>query len=116
MNIGGAAGPIVASWVHGHMQRGKCIPRGGAKCLPDVLHRAAALPRAAPLGRRSGASLAATAKNFVAVLSNPRFMLFLLIFSGYWIVFWQEFIILPLYVFAISVRMPIPSACWRPGP
>ena len=25
-------------------------------------------------------------------------MLFLLIFSGYWIVYWQEFIILPLYV------------------
>ena len=25
-------------------------------------------------------------------------MLFLLIFSGYWIVYWQEFIILPLFV------------------
>jgi MFS family permease len=25
-------------------------------------------------------------------------MLFLLIFSGYWVVYWQEFIILPLYV------------------
>jgi dipeptide/tripeptide permease len=25
-------------------------------------------------------------------------MLFLLIFSGYWIVYWQEFIILPLYI------------------
>jgi proton-dependent oligopeptide transporter, POT family len=32
------------------------------------------------------------------VIFNPRFMLFLLIFSGYWIVFWQEFIILPLYI------------------
>ena len=25
-------------------------------------------------------------------------MLFLLIFTGYWIVFWQEFIALPLYI------------------
>ena len=25
-------------------------------------------------------------------------MLFLLIFSGYWVIYWQEFIILPLYV------------------
>ena len=33
-----------------------------------------------------------------AVIANPRFMLFLVIFSGYWIVFWQEFIILPLYI------------------
>src|SRR5207253_7256601 len=37
-------------------------------------------------------------RNFGKVISNPRFMLFLLIFSGYWIVYWQEFIILPLYV------------------
>jgi predicted MFS family arabinose efflux permease len=43
-------------------------------------------------------SLAQVAKNFWTVVSNPRFMLFLLIFSGYWIVYWQEFIILPLYV------------------
>jgi proton-dependent oligopeptide transporter, POT family len=43
-------------------------------------------------------SLAAAAKNFGQVLSNPKFMLFLLIFSGYWIVYWQEFITLPLFV------------------
>src|SRR5207245_738443 len=43
-------------------------------------------------------SLAQAEKNFVTVISNPRFMIFLLIFSGYWIVYWQEFIILPLYI------------------
>ena len=32
------------------------------------------------------------------MLTNPRFMLFLLIFTGYWIVYWQEFITLPLYI------------------
>jgi MFS family permease len=52
--------------------------------------------------RRAGevetASLGAAVKNFWAVLSNPRFMIFLVIFSGYWVVYWQEFIILPLYV------------------
>jgi proton-dependent oligopeptide transporter, POT family len=52
--------------------------------------------------RRSGeektASLGEAARNFATVLSNPRFMLFLVIFSGYWVVYWQEFIILPLYV------------------
>ena len=44
--------------------------------------------------RRSGevqtASLGQSLKNFGTVLGNPRFMLFLLIFSGYWIVYWQE--------------------------
>jgi predicted MFS family arabinose efflux permease len=43
-------------------------------------------------------SLAVTVRNFGNVVSNPRFMLFLLIFSGYWIVYWQEFITLPIYV------------------
>jgi len=47
---------------------------------------------------KQAASLGEAAKNFATVISNPRFMLFLLIFSGYWIVYWQEFIILPLYV------------------
>jgi Na+/melibiose symporter-like transporter len=44
------------------------------------------------------ASLGETLLNFGKVLGNPKFMLFLLIFSGYWIVYWQEFITLPLYV------------------
>ena len=52
--------------------------------------------------RRSGdaqtANLAETAKNLFTVLTNPRFMLFLLIFSGYWIVFWQQYIVLPIYI------------------
>jgi Na+/melibiose symporter-like transporter len=43
-------------------------------------------------------SLAVTMRNFGKVLSNTKFMIFLLIFSGYWIVYWQEFITLPLYV------------------
>jgi MFS family permease len=43
-------------------------------------------------------NLAQVSRNFLTVLANWRFMLFLLIFSGYWIVYWQEFIILPLYI------------------
>jgi MFS family permease len=52
--------------------------------------------------RRSGEqqteSLGHVARNFLAVASNWRFMLFLIIFSGYYIAFWQEFIILPIYI------------------
>jgi dipeptide/tripeptide permease len=32
------------------------------------------------------------------VLGNFRFMLFLLIFSGYWVVYWQVFIGMPLFI------------------
>jgi MFS family permease len=42
--------------------------------------------------------MAQAGRNFLTVLTNPRFMLFLLIFTGYWIVYWQEFLTLPLYV------------------
>jgi MFS family permease len=44
------------------------------------------------------ASAGAAWRNFLMVLGNPQFMIFLLIFSGYWIVYWQEFIVLPIYV------------------
>jgi len=36
--------------------------------------------------------------NLVVVLRNFRFIIFLLIYSLYWIIFWQEFIIVPYYV------------------
>src|SRR5260370_23584366 len=43
-------------------------------------------------------SISETLKNFLTVLGNPKFMLFLLIFTGYWIVFWQQYISLPGYI------------------
>jgi predicted MFS family arabinose efflux permease len=39
-----------------------------------------------------------TLKNFLTVLRNPKFMIFLLVFTGYWIVFWQQWIVLPVYL------------------
>jgi proton-dependent oligopeptide transporter, POT family len=43
-------------------------------------------------------TIAETLRNFATVLSNPRFMLFLLIFTGYWIVFWQQWIVMPVFL------------------
>jgi POT family proton-dependent oligopeptide transporter len=98
VNIGGAAGPYVASWVHQHLSVEKVFRVAAVSVF--LMFFAVLLFFKEP--RRSDevqtASLGQAAKNFWAVLSNPRFMLFLLIFSGYWIVYWQEFIILPLYV------------------
>ncbi len=36
--------------------------------------------------------------NLFIVLTNGRFMIFLLIYSLYWIIFWQEYIIIPYYI------------------
>jgi POT family proton-dependent oligopeptide transporter len=49
-------------------------------------------------GEQSVPSVAAALRNMLVVLGNGRFMIFLLIFSGFWIVFWQEFVALPLYL------------------
>jgi POT family proton-dependent oligopeptide transporter len=43
-------------------------------------------------------SVAAAFRNMLAVLANLRFVVFLLIFSGFWIIFWQQYIALPLYL------------------
>jgi proton-dependent oligopeptide transporter, POT family len=98
VNIGGALGPWLAGLIN--------------KRLPtDVVFRMAALsvflmfllvlllfkePQRS--GEARTASIGETLRNFARVLGNPKFMIFLLIFSGYWIVYWQEFITLPLYV------------------
>src|SRR5437773_9303142 len=98
VNIGGAAGPIVASWVHRHMSVENVFRVAALSVF--AMFFAVLLLFKEP--RRSDeiqtVSLAQAARNFGVVISNPRFMLFLLIFSGYWIVYWQEFIILPLYI------------------
>jgi POT family proton-dependent oligopeptide transporter len=98
VNIGGAAGPLVASWVHRHMSANNVFRVAALSVF--IMLFAVLLFFKEP--RRSGevetTSLAQTARNFVTVLSNPRFMIFLLIFTGYWVVYWQEFITLPLYV------------------
>jgi dipeptide/tripeptide permease len=98
VNIGGAAGPFLAGWVHQHMSVDKVFDMAALSVF--VMFFAVLLFFREP--RRSGEaqteSLGQVARNFLTVASNWRFMLFLVIFSGYYIAFWQEFIILPLYI------------------
>ncbi len=98
VNIGGALGPFVASWVHRHMSVENVFRVSAASVF--LMFFAVLIffrePRKSNEVRTE--SIAVTISNFGKVISNPRFMLFLLIFSGYWIVYWQEFITLPIYV------------------
>lgn len=98
VNVGGAAGPFLASWVHQHLSVENVFRTAALSVF--VMFFLVLLLFKEP--RRSDevqtASLGEAAKNFWTVITNPRFMLFLLIFSGYYVAFWQQFIILPLYV------------------
>ncbi len=100
VNIGGAAGPIVASYVHGHF-RVENVFRVAALSV-FLMFIGVLLFFREPRRKEEvqTTTLAQAGRNFWTVLTNPRFMLFLLIFSGYFIVFWQEFITLPIYVHA----------------
>jgi proton-dependent oligopeptide transporter, POT family len=98
VNIGGALGPFVASWVHRNVSVENVFRVSSLSVF--LMFFAVLLFFREP--RRSGEvrteSIGVTIRNFGKVLSNPKFMIFLLIFSGYWIVYWQEFITLPIYV------------------
>ena len=98
VNIGGALGPWLAGIINEHL-RTAVVFRMAALSVFLMFFLVLLLfkePRRS--GETQTASIGETLGNFTKVLGNPRFMIFLLIFSGYWIVYWQEFITLPLYV------------------
>jgi proton-dependent oligopeptide transporter, POT family len=98
VNIGGAAGPYVASWVHQHMSVNNVFRVAALSVFAMFFAVLLFFKEPRQTGNARSISLGQAMRNFGTVVGNPRFMIFLLIFSGYWIVFWQEFISLPLYI------------------
>ena len=99
VNIGSFLGPFLAGWVHEHM-RVESVFRLAA--LSVFLMFIGVLiffkePRRAAEEHQT-TSLRQVVGNLLTVLGNFRFVLFLLIFSGYWIVFWQQYLILPIFI------------------
>jgi dipeptide/tripeptide permease len=140
INVGGAAGPLFAAWVHRHLgvenvYRVAAIAVFAMFFVVLFFYRE---PRKA--GDAPTPSIATVARNFCVVVGNyrlvlpvllvagllriglfiypqytvpwwiwaaflalalaglSRFMWFLVLFSGYWIVFWQQYISLPGYI------------------
>ncbi len=98
VNIGGASGPYVASWAHRHLGV-ENVFRVAALSVFAMFFAVLIFFRE-PKKVSDGAvpSVAETLRNFFTVLSNYKFILFLLVFTGYWIVFWQQYITLPGYI------------------
>lgn len=98
VNVGGAAGPYVASVAHRHVGV-QSVFRISALCVFVMFFAVLIFFRQPRIsGEEQTSSLAQTARNLGTVLTNPKFMLFLIIFSGYWVVYWQVYIGLSLYV------------------
>jgi POT family proton-dependent oligopeptide transporter len=100
VNVGSTLGPLLAGWEqdHGRVNNVFRIAAFSVFLMFFVVLLLFKEPRKA--GGNASPSLSQVGRNFLTVLSNPRFMIFLLIFTGYWVVFWQEFIALPLYISA----------------
>jgi predicted MFS family arabinose efflux permease len=98
VNIGSAGGPYVASYVHQHLSVEKVFRVAALSVFLMLFAVLLFFREPRRTGEAETATLGQAARNFLTVISNPKFMLFLLIFSGYWVVYWQEFIILPIYV------------------
>ena len=98
VNIGGAAGPYAASWAHRHLGVESVFRVAALSvflmffCVLLFFHE----PKQTENTPKP--TISKTLRNFLTVISNRKFMSFLLIFSGCWVVFWQQYTTLPGYL------------------
>ena len=100
VNVGGTLGPVMAWLVRKRLGLGmENVFRVSALsvflmfCVTLVFFR-----EPAQSGEQKVASVAAAIRNMFVVLGNLRFVLFLVIFSSFYVVFWQEFISAPMFL------------------
>ena len=139
VNVGGAAGPFLASWAHEHLGIEKVYRIAAFSVFAMFFVVLLFFREPRKLGDAPPPSISQVARNFCIVLGNyrlvlpvllialllriamwifsfgiplwvwigllvlvlaglSRFMWFLVLFSGYWIVFWQQYITLPGYI------------------
>jgi len=98
VNIGSFLGPFLAGWVRDHMRLENVFRLAALSVALMFVGVLIFFKEPRSEHEQSTTSLRQVLANLVTVLGNGRFVLFLLIFSGYWIVFWQQYLILPIYV------------------
>jgi dipeptide/tripeptide permease len=98
VNIGGASGPLVASLARRHLGAGSIFYVAAFVVFLMFVGVLLFFRTPKKAGDAPIPTVSETARNFLNVLGNPRFMAFLLIFAGYWIVFWQQWIVMPVYL------------------
>ncbi len=98
VNIGGTLGPIVAYLVRRSLGIENVFRVSALFVLLMCFATLIFYKEPTRSGEQAVPTLWAALRNMLVVLSNLRFLAFLLIFSGFWIIFWQEFIALPLFL------------------
>ena len=98
VNIGSFLGPFLAGWVHSRMRVENVFRLAALSVFLMFIAVLMFFKEPRRESSQQGASLAQVVRNLLTVLGNGRFVLFLIIFSGYWIVFWQQYLMLPIFV------------------
>ena len=100
VNVGGAVGPIMAFVVRKQFGLGISSVFRFASLSVFLMFWATLFFYREPgrSGEKAVTSVGAAIKNMFVVLANFRFVLFLVIFSGFFVIFWQEFISVPLFI------------------
>ena len=98
VNIGGLLGPYTGSWAKHHLGAGKIFLIASAAVGVMFFFVLLLFREPKRADTKPTPTLSQTVRNFATVLGNPKFMLFLLIFTGYWIVFWQQWIVMPVFL------------------
>jgi POT family proton-dependent oligopeptide transporter len=98
VNIGGTAGPFVANWAHTHFGLERVFRISALSVFAMFFLILFFFRDPCKPGDEPAPSVLQVVRNFRAVIWPPRFLIFLLIFTGYWIVFWQQYTSLPGYI------------------
>jgi proton-dependent oligopeptide transporter, POT family len=98
VNIGGTAGPYVAGWAHEHLGLEPVFRISALSVLAMFVFVLFFFRDPKKHNDAPPPGIGQVACNFVKILWPPQFLIFLLIFTGYWIVYWQQYTSLPGYL------------------
>ncbi len=100
VNIGGTLGPIVAGLVSERLGWGfeNVFRVSALSVFLMFLVTLIFFREPAQAGEKKVASIGEAFKNLFVVLRNFRFVLFLFIWSSFYVVFWQEFVSFPVFI------------------
>ncbi len=98
VNAGAMIGPTIAYFVRDRFGNEFVYIVSSISCFAMLLVNIFLYKDVKVKGTEVVESLGKKITNLFVVLGNFKFMIFLLIYSLYWIIFWQEFIIVPYYI------------------
>ncbi len=98
VNVGAMIGPTIAYFVRDSFGNEFVYLVSSASCFAMLIVNLLLYKEVTSHSKIVTESFGKKIKNLFVVLGNVKFMIFLLIYSLYWIIFWQEFIIVPYYI------------------